>query len=83
MEARIRLEKNKTEKGIEIKVVLTYVPVDGEVAKLAESLGYKKMAFDTFWGIATTAQELDTIRKPMVDLMAKGLIIDGTNVKIG
>jgi hypothetical protein len=83
MEARIRLSKEKTTSGIRVMVELTYVPVNGEVAQLAESLGYKKLAFDNYVAYATTPAELDAIRNPMIELMKKGLIVDGSNVRIG
>ena len=83
MEARIRLDKTRTEAGIRIMVDLTYVPVNGEVAKLAESLGYTKRAYDNYVAFATTAAELDAVRNPMIELMKMGLIVDGSNVKIG
>lgn len=83
MEARMKLDKIRTEKGIRVMVDLTYVPVNGEVAKLAESLGYTQRMLNNYVAYATTPAELDAIRNPMIELMKKGLIVDGSNVRIG
>jgi hypothetical protein len=83
MKARMTLSKIKTESGIRITVELTYVEVGSEVAKTAESLGYKKMAVDTYWGVATSPAELDRLRNPMIELFKKGLIVSGSNVQQG
>jgi len=76
MEAKMSIEQFRIENAANYAIIkLTFVKVDGEVAKLATELGFKKMAFNSFWMRVNNNEEFAKYRNPFIDMIKNGTIV--------
>lgn len=76
MTAKMSIEQFRLENAASYAIIkLTFVEVDSEVAKLANELGYTKMAFDSFWMRVNNNEEFAKYRNPFIDMIKNGLIV--------
>jgi hypothetical protein len=69
MKAIISINKDRDEKGIIVRVFVKKVESGSELETILKGLGYINLGWGSFRADVRSAEELDRVRKPILDFV--------------